>query len=194
MAEQDWEEEFRRLTGELGEDEALQVDPPDHLEQGRLCVALVLAPFANPSPLRTLLQLTKATAEVVQLETFSAVWLELPDAATEEEEMAAFLTGTRPVPAEVDRIARVLSKLTRHGAVALLSTLFENAGMEPGVSGQITAKRYVGGEPEEDLDAGLILNTLGEKGEDLLLGRKRPEDYPPDEPKRGFFRRGGARR
>ena len=61
-------------------------------------------------------------------------------------------------------------------------------------SGQITAKRYVAGEPEEDLDAGLILNTLGEKGEDLLLGRKRPEDYPPDEPKRGFFRRGGARR
>lgn len=189
MNNADWEEEFKRLTAELAADNSLQMEePPRHLEGQKLCVALVLAPTDNPDFLEAVLRLTKTSAQVVQLNPWAAAWMEVPAESSEEEETAAFLTGSRPVPRPVDQIARVISKISRHGAVAIVSWLFEDMGLEPGVSGMITGKRYIAGEPEQDLDAGLLLNDMDQKSEDLLLGRTRPEDYPVEK-KRGWFGR-----
>lgn len=192
---EDWEAEFRRLTAELAEEAPLQMETPQHLEGQKLCVALILAPMDNPELLEALLRLTRIEAQVVKLNPWAAAWMEVAGESSEEEETAAFLTGSRPVPEPVDKVARVISRISRHGAVVLVSWLFEDMGLEPGVSGMITGKRYVGGEPEDDLDAGLLLNDLDQKSEDLLLGRKRPEDFPPESKKRGWFgrRRGEPR-
>ena len=53
----------------------------------------------------------------------------------------------------------------------------EGDGVEPGVSGRISAQRYVGGEPEETIPAGLLLGAKPAATEDLLLGRTTPGDY-----------------
>lgn len=151
------------------------MDEPPKLAGERLCVALVLAPMDNEDALATLLRLTGIPSVVVNLKPWAAAWLEVPEPATAGEE--ELLTGSRPVPQAVDRVARVISRLSRHGSVALVSWLYAEGGTEPGVSGVVTAKRYVGGEAENDLDAGLLLNNLDLKAEDLLLGRARPEDY-----------------
>ena len=194
MSEANWEEEFNRLTAELADDEALKIDEPQHLEGQQLCVALILAPTDNPEFLEAVLRLTSTDAQVVQLSPWAAAWMEVAADGSPEDETAAFLTGSRPVPEPVDKVARVISRISRHGAVAVVSWLFEDAGLEPGVSGMITGKRYVGGEPEQDLDAGLLLNDMDQKTEDLLLGRTRPEDYS-NEKKHGWFgkRRGGKK-
>ncbi len=190
----DWEEEFKRLTAELAGDEILQVDEPQHLEGQKLSIAVVLAPTDNPEFLEAVLRLMSADAQVVKLNPWAAAWMEVAASPSQEEETAAFLTGSRPVPEQVDKVARVISRISRHGAVAIVSWLSEDAGYEPGVSGMITAKRYVAGEPEEDLDAGLLLNDMDQKTEDLLLGRTRPEDYPTEK-KRGWFgRRDGGKK
>ena len=49
--------------------------------------------------------------------------------------------------------------------------------MEPGVSGQISARRYVSGEPEDDIPAGVLIGSMPVALEDLLLGRTTPDDY-----------------
>lgn len=184
MDTEDWEEEFKRLTAELAEDESLQVDQPNQLPGHRLCVALVLSPMDNPEVLRALLALTQNSVEVVKLNPWAAVWMEVSEETSAEDDAAALITGSRPVPDAVDKVARVISKISRHGSVVLVSWLFEDTGIEPGISGVITGKRYVAGEPEEDLDAGLLLNDLDQKSEDLLLGRARPSDYEDVKPKR----------
>ena len=45
------------------------------------------------------------------------------------------------------------------------------------MSGRISAQRYVGGEPEETIPAGLLLGAMPAATEDLLLGRTTPADY-----------------
>ena len=59
----------------------------------------------------------------------------------------------------------------------LMSWLVEGDGVEPGVSGRISAQRYVSGEPEETIPAGLLLGAMPAATEDLLLGRTTPADY-----------------
>lgn len=81
------------------------------------------------------------------------------------------------MPDVVDQVARAISRLSKYGAVALMSWLVEGDGVEPGVSGRISAQRYVGGEPEETIPAGLLLGAMPAATEDLLLGRTTPGDY-----------------
>ena len=180
------DDEFAALTAGLdagsiaaqeGPDDAAPTpkQAPEPAEQ-TLCTALVLVPFDSVAALLPVLKLAKAEATVVDLEPGLAVWLRLKGKSSVEDEASAFLTGTRPVPAEVDTIARVTSGVTRYGSVAVVSWLSDEQADEPGVSGVVTAKRYVGGEPDEDLVAGLLLNSLSDRAEDLLLGRAVPED------------------
>ena len=105
------------------------------------------------------------------------MWLRVETTPTDEEELDALLTGQRPMPDVVDRVARAVSNLSKYGAVALMSWLVEGDGVEPGVSGRISAQRYVGGEPEEAIPAGLLLGAMPPATEDLLLGRTTPSDY-----------------
>lgn len=82
------------------------------------------------------------------------------------------------VPAEARELAARISQLTRVGVVLVTARLTEDGGLEPGLSGQISAQRYLGGEPGEDLAAGLVLAGADDVVEDLLLGRRAVTDVP----------------
>lgn len=81
------------------------------------------------------------------------------------------LFGDDVVPSEANDLAARISQLTRIGVVLLTAQLTEDGAFESGLSGQITAKRYLSGEPAEDLAAGLVLAGADDVVEDLLLGR-----------------------
>ena len=201
---------FQSLVASLGESgtqagseptrcpDDMPVDESLHLDGGRLSVALVLAPISYPEALHSLLALTGVRESIVRLKPWTAVWLRVETTPTDEEELDALLTGQRPMPDAVDRVARAVSNLSKYGAVALMSWLVEGDGVEPGVSGRISAQRYVGGEPEEAIPAGLLLGAMPAAAEDLLLGRTTPCDYAdsvnPDGARRGGGPMGWFRR
>ncbi|MCD4549884.1 MULTISPECIES: hypothetical protein [unclassified Schaalia] len=178
-SEEDIDAQFRDLVAHLGQEDLLDtpVDEGLHLDGGRLSVALVLAPLPSPQALHSLLSFAGLRATVVRLKPWTAVWLPVETQPTDEEELDALLTDTRAMPQEVDETARVISRLSKYGAVALMSWLVEGDGVETGVSGRISARRYVQGAPEEEIPAGLLLGSMPQAAEDLLLGRTKPSDY-----------------
>lgn len=188
MQDDELEEEFRRLTSELAETPELQVD--DTESPKAVSVGLVLAPVDNAPALAALLKMSGQDVRVVKTDPWAAAWVPLSGESSSEDDEAALLTGYRPIPEPVDVVARAVSKLTPYGAVAIVSWLGDSEGVEVGISGDIAARRYVGGEPEERLEAGILLNQLDSVAEDLLLGRATPDDFPEDEGGwRRFFRR-----
>lgn len=177
-------------TGEGRDELDTPVDEALHLDEGRLSVALVLAPVTSPEALHSLLAIAGVRRPVVRVKPWCAVWLSVAQPCVDDE-FEQFLSDGCRMPPEVDEVARVVSRLSKFGAVAMMSWLVEDGGLEVGVSGQITARRYVGGEPEEDIPAGLLLGTLPQAAEDLLLGRAVPEDFDDSVDSEG---RGGRRR
>ncbi len=165
------------LEAALRDPDDTPVDESLHLAGGKLSVALVLAPIPSPEALHSLLGLTGIAEAVVRLKPWTAVWLRVETTPTDEDELEALLAETRPMPDAVDAVARTVSRLSKYGAVAMMSWLVEGDGVEPGVSGRITAQRYVGGEPEDAIPAGLLLGAMPQATEDLLLGRTTPADY-----------------
>ncbi len=165
------------------------VDESLHLEGGRLSVGLVLAPVSSPEALHALLGLAGVHEAVVRLRPWTAVWLRVETVPTAEDEMDELLEGGRAMPPDVDRVARIVSRLSKFGSVAMMSWLVEGEGVEPGVSGRIGARRYVRGEPEDDIPAGVLLGAMPPATEDLLLGRTLPADYPDSVTSDGVVRR-----
>lgn len=146
----------------------------------RACRALVLSPVDAPGALRAALDLVGSPAPVVGVGGASAVFLEAEEdaAAGEEAEMLALLGEDRPLPEPVDQMARLLSKLSAKGAVAIAAWTSKaptDAGGEE-LSGNIVARRYVNGEPEAPLSSGLVLSGLNLAAEELLLGRMQPDE------------------
>lgn len=153
-------------------------------------IGLVLLPVGPAQAVAQLLAMYSIARWVVPIGQHTAVWLELE--ADGDEEFNALLGDERGLPPECDRFARVLSRMTRLGSVAMVSTLHEFDGQP---QGDVLGRRYVSGEPEATIPAGLLLNTLDARAEDLLLGRVHPRDLPdaihPEqrpEGKRGFGR------
>ena len=171
------------------EDLDTPVDESLHLDGGRLSVGLVLAPVSSPEALHALLGLVGVSEPVVRLKPWTAVWLRVETQPAPEDELEALLGGEREMPPAVDHVARVVSRLSRFGSVAMMSWLVEGQGVEPGVSGQISARRYVQGAPEDAIPAGVLLGAMPPATEDLLLGRTTPVDYPDSVTGRGPARR-----
>lgn len=136
-------------------------------------VAVILTPVAEAADLAALMSLRGISGEVLSTQAGTIVWQRL--AADESDPFDALLGDERPIPPSVDALAAALSEIIPYGVVVLMAWL-ESGDVEPGVSGQITARRYMRGEAEEKLAAGLILNTCDPLVEDLLLGRVTPED------------------
>lgn len=171
-------EEAAASQSPVSDDLDTPVDESLHLEGGKLSVALILAPIPSAEALHSLLALSGIHEAVVRLKPWTGVWLRVQTQTTQEDELNVLLTGRRAMPAEVDKVASVISRLSKYGAVAIMSWLVEGDGIEPGVSGQITAQRYVNGHSEDDIPAGLLLGAMPQATEDLLLGRTVPADYP----------------
>lgn len=160
-----------------GEDETTDLDAvPADAEtadlggQERMSVALILTPLASADTLTVLMATAGLSAEVIGTDSGAVARVEVPaDAGNDVESL---LGSKRPLPPEVDELARQVSRLIRGtGVVALVSWLVQGDDVEPGVSGQITARRYEAGEPQEDLPAGLLIAQMDPLVEELLTAR-----------------------
>lgn len=164
--------------------------PETEPKKKNLCRALVVVPIDAPAAVRAALDMMGASAPVVGVGSGSAVYLEVEEDDTGgDAEMLALLGEARPLPEEVDKMGRLLSKLTKHGAVVLTSWVApapsdqeepedgtEGAPASTALVGSMAARRYVNGEPEEALAAGMVLSVMSLAAEELLLGRMTVEE------------------
>lgn len=185
----DFDAEFLDLVASMDADPSTVVDEPLHLEGGSLSVALVLAPIPSAEALHALLSLSGYSLDIVRMRPWSAVWIQVENASADEDEFASLLAEERDMPDIVDEVARAVSRLSKYGSVAVMSWLVDGEGAEVGVSGQLTARRYVSGEPEDAIPAGVLLGCIPEAAEDLLLGRTHPQDYDDSVSSDGTTRR-----
>lgn len=143
--------------------------------QGR-CIAVILSPVDSAAALSAALNMVGASAEVVPASRGSAVYMDVPQEGAEDDEeasMAALLGDDRPLPKQVVKMAELVSKLAKGGAVALTSWTSDS---DAGLVGNIVARRFVNGKAEESLPSGLVLAHLDLGIEDLLLGRLTPAE------------------
>jgi hypothetical protein len=179
VSEEDLESEFQKLTADLLEDSTFQVSDEPVVAPKRRVIGLVLAPIDNAGALATLLKLSGTEVAVVKVKPWSAAWIEVSlDDSVQEDDVALLLSGQRPIPTEVDQLARTISKLTPYGAVAIASWLSTWDDQDSQTTGTISAKRYVGGEPEADIEPGMLMAQIDNAAEELLLGRATPDDFP----------------
>jgi len=145
-------------------------------------VAVVLTPVASASALAGLCAMQDVDVHVVPSRSGAIAVVELepaPAPAGEPQDWdIAELLGTtgQEVPPAADAAARALSRLTKAGVVLITSSLTTDSGVESGLSGQLTARRYEGGEPGDDVPVGLVLAGADDVVEDLVLGRVRAAD------------------
>ncbi len=184
------EPQFEFDEGELEAELAKFLDEAAPAKQKTLCRALIVTPIDAPAALRAALDMVGSPAPVVNLGLRSAVYIEVEEEGdTDSIEMLALLGAERPLPDRVDEMGRLLSKLSKGGAVVLASWVSappsgedEPVTQTPVMTGTMTARRYLNGEPEATLPAGLVLSTLSLAAEELLLGRitlGQVDDQPP---------------
>lgn len=144
-----------------------------------LCRALIATPIDAPAALRAALDMMGSPASVISTGSGSGVYLEV-EGEDADAEMMTLLGEDRPLPDQVDTMARLLSKLTKNGAVVVASWVTPSPSNEDeendspkstALVGSMVARRYVNAQPEETLPVGMVLNTMSVAAEELLLGR-----------------------
>lgn len=135
-------------------------------------VGMILTPFADIQQIAAILSVYKLSRWLVSFDGQVAMWLELDP--EDPNNMDRLLGDERPMPEECDRFARMLSKLSPVGVVAVVSNILEEDGE---VNGDVRARRYLNGEPEEIINAGMLIATMNYDLEDFLLGRLHPGSY-----------------
>jgi hypothetical protein len=167
-----------------------------------ITLALVLTPIPSAPALATLLGLGGIDVDVVPTSRGAVVVRAVGTPEPEVPEDASALTAQEPilgpaeegaaaepswdiaelfdddVPPEARELAATISRLTRLGVVLVTVSLSTDAGTEPGISGQVRAQRYEGGEPGEDVPGGLVIAGADDVVEELLLGRRSVTDVP----------------
>ena len=140
-------------------------------------LALVLTPVASAPALAGLCAMAGIDVDVVPSSSGAVAALEIAAKAPADDWDISQLLGGEDggFPPEAEEVAKNLSRLSRAGVVLLVADLATDVGIESGLSGQISARRYTSGEPEEDVPAGLILAGADQVIEDLILGRTRPD-------------------
>lgn len=76
-------------------------------------------------------------------------------------------------------VAAVFSGLSPYGVVLFQAELGDDVGGEDGVSGLVNAQRVNAGKVGEEISAGLLLNSLDPKLEDIVLGLQPIEQIDP---------------
>ncbi|MPV37707.1 hypothetical protein [Georgenia subflava] len=140
-------------------------------------LALVLTPVASAPALAGLCAMAGIDVDVVPSSSGAVAALEVAAKAPADDWDISQLLGGEDggFPPEAEELAKNLSRLSRAGVVLLTADLATDVGIESGLSGQLSARRYTGGEPEGDVPAGLILAGADQVVEDLILGRVRAD-------------------
>ena len=132
-------------------------------------VAVVLTPLASADALAAMCAMSDLECTVVPARSGAFAVKEFVSAHAEWD-VSELLGGADTEPAEAADLASALSRLSRAGVVLLTADLATDVGIEPGLSGTITARRYVDGKAGEDAAAGLLLASVDQEVEDVLLG------------------------
>ncbi|VEI14122.1 hypothetical protein [Trueperella bialowiezensis] len=137
---------------------------------------VVLTPFPNPQVVAGVLRLRGIDAHVIATKSGVCVVRETSKPEFTDWDIAE-LFGEQPESADSSdpsddpaNIAGPLSQLSNYGVVLLTAEIGDDVGAEVGVSGLVTAVRYVGGERGDEVAAGMLLNTVDSKVESLVLG------------------------
>ncbi len=140
-------------------------------------VAVVLSPLASADALAALCAMSELECVVVPARSGAFAVKEFVSAHAEWD-VTELLGGEDSEPAEAAELASSLSRLSRAGVVLLTADLATAVGIESGLSGTITARRYQNTEAGEEASAGLILAAVDQVVEDVLLGVTRAEEAP----------------
>lgn len=137
---------------------------------GRRLIAVVLTPIRSAAALAGLCAMASIEAEIIPSKNGALAVRVLPAEAADDPEM--LLTGA---PGAATELAATLSRTAKAGVVLLTAQLGEG---EEGLTGTITGRKYTGGEPGEEVPAGLVLANADDVLEALLLGTLAPQDAP----------------
>lgn len=129
-------------------------------------LAVVITPVASAAALAGLCAMSGLVCKV--LPTATGAVAAIPLAA--EDPFAALAAA---IPPEADELAAALSRLTHLEVILVVARL--NPG-EEGPTGQLTARRYAGGEQGAEVASGLVLSSADALVEDLLLGAVQLEE------------------
>jgi len=143
-------------------------------------VAVVLTPVASAPALAGLCAMSDVDVHVVPSWSgaVAVVELERPEPAGDWDIGELLAATGEQVPPQADEVAKALSRLTKTGVVLITASLTTDSGVEQGLSGQLTAWRYAGGEQGEQVAVGLVLAGADDVVEDIVLGRVRVTDVP----------------
>lgn len=138
---------------------------------------VVLTPFGQPDIVAGILRLRGLDARVIATNSGVCVVHDVAVPAFTDWDIAELLGG-EPEPAQgepanpaddPDNLAGPLSALSEFGVVLLTAELGDDVGSEAGLSGMVTGVRYLGGLRGEEVQAGILLNTLDPKVESLVI-------------------------
>lgn len=138
-------------------------------------VAVVLTPLASADALAALCAMSDLDCTVVPARSGAFAVKEFVSAHAQWD-VAELLGGAETEPAEAAELASALSRLSRGGVVLLTADLATDVGIELGLSGTITARRYENGTAGQEASAGLLLSAVDQVVEDVLLGLTKAED------------------
>ena len=130
-------------------------------------IAVVLTPLA--SALAALCAMSDLDCTIVPARSGAIAVKEFVSAHAEWD-VAELLGGVETEPAEAAELAKALSRLSRGGVVLMTADLATDVGIESGLSGTITARRYEDGSAGEEASSGLLLSAVDQVVEDILLG------------------------
>lgn len=139
---------------------------------------VVLTPFPRPDIVAGILRLRGIDAHVIATKSGTCVVWDTAKPKFTDWDIAELLGGEPEAPGDEpsnssdnpDNIAGPLSALSSYGVVLLTAEIGDDVGAETGVSGVVTAVRYLGGKRGETLQAGMMLNVLDPQVEYLVLG------------------------
>ncbi|WP_243106966.1 hypothetical protein [Actinomyces lilanjuaniae] len=140
-------------------------------------VAVVVTPVASAQALAALCAVSDLECIVVP-STSGALAVRQLVSAHEEWDISELVGGADTEPAEAAELAASLSRVSRAGVVLMTADLATDVGIESGLSGTVTARRYVEAEAGEEASAGLLLASMDQVVEDVLLGVTPPQDVP----------------
>ena len=140
-------------------------------------VAVVITPLTNAEALAALCAMRGLECTVVPAAS-GAFAVKQFVSAHSEWDVAELLGGADSEPAEAAALAADLSMISRAGVILMTADLATDVGIETGLSGTITARRYVSGQAGEDASAGLLLGSMDQVVEDVLLGQVAAKDAP----------------
>lgn len=158
----------RALRPEPGEPEAAQEATPSSDE--RRVLAVVLTPIASAPVLAALCAMTGLDADIVPSKRGALAAKVITTSG--ELDPSELLTGA---PAEAGELAAALSRTAKLGVVLLTARLGKG---DEGISGTISGRQYVGGEPGEEVSPGLVLAHADDVVEQILLGALDPAQAP----------------